>query len=186
MTIGQIKVEDHSNEITAIPALLELIDLTGAIVTIDAMGTQSEIVGLIRAKKAEYILALKSNHPTQHSQVKEWFEAAIAKDFEGIRVSIDRLVEKGHHPTEKRVVRAVSLSEFGGLYKQEQWIGLQGIVMVERTRHLPNKVTSFLFKNCTMQVRGQGSGVGSRFANMKSGFEIFKIDNNILYIRPRP
>lgn len=52
LTLGQIKVEDHSNEITAIPALLELIDVTGAIVTIDAMGTQTEIVRLIRTKKA--------------------------------------------------------------------------------------------------------------------------------------
>ena len=141
LTLGQIKVEDHSNEITAIPALLELIDVTGAIVTIDAMGTQTEIVRLIRAKKADYVLALKSNHPTLHSQVKNWFECAIANSFEGIRVSIDRRIEKGHHRTEKRVVRAVSLSEFGGLYKQQQWSGLQSIVMVERTRHLWNKVT---------------------------------------------
>ncbi len=141
LTLGQIKVEDHSNEITAIPALLELIDVTGAIVTIDAMGTQTEIVRLIRAKKADYVLALKSNHPTLHAQVKQWFEAAVASNFEGIQVSIDRRVEKGHHRTEKRIVRAVSLSEFGGLYKQEQWSGLQSIVMVERTRHLWNKVT---------------------------------------------
>ncbi len=49
--------------------------------------------------------------------------------------------QEGHHRTEKRIVRAVSLSEFGGLYKQEQWSGLQSIVMVERTRHLWNKVT---------------------------------------------
>ena len=94
LTLGQIKVEDHSNEITAIPALLELIDVTGAIVTIDAMGTQTEIVRLIRAKKADYVLALKSNHPTLHSQVKDWFEAAIAKDFEGIRVSIAPLAAR--------------------------------------------------------------------------------------------
>ena len=53
LTLGQIKVEDHSNEITAIPALLELIDIKGAIVTIDAMGTQTEIVRLIRQKKAD-------------------------------------------------------------------------------------------------------------------------------------
>lgn len=67
LTLGQIKVEDHSNEITAIPALLELIDIKGAIVTIDAMGTQTEIVRLIREKKADYVLALKSNHPTLYS-----------------------------------------------------------------------------------------------------------------------
>lgn len=141
LTLGQIKVEDHSNEITAIPALLELIDIQGAIITIDAMGTQTEIVRLIRAKKADYVLALKTNHPTLHQEVKNWFETALANHFEGITLSSERRVEKGHHRTEKRVVRAVPLSELDGLYKQEQWLGLQSIVMVERTRHLWNKVT---------------------------------------------
>lgn len=141
LTLGQIKVEDHSNEITAIPALLELINIQGAIITIDAMGTQTEIVRLIRAKKADYLLALKTNHPTLYSQVKNWFETALANNFEGITLSSERRVEKGHHRTEKRVVRAVPLSEFSGLYKQEQWLGLKSIVMVERTRHLWNKFT---------------------------------------------
>ncbi len=98
MTLGQIKVEDHSNEITAIPALLELIDIQGAIITIDAMGTQTEIVRLIRARKADYVLALKTNHPTLHSQVKNWFETAVANHFEGITLSYDRRVEKAHRP----------------------------------------------------------------------------------------
>lgn len=141
LTLGQIKVEDHSNEITAIPALLELIDIQGAVITIDAMGTQTEIVRLIREKKADYVLALKTNHPTLHAQVKNWFDKARVDNFEGINVSHDRRVEKGHHRTEKRLVWAVPLSEFSGLYKQEQWLGLQTIVMVERTRHLWNKVT---------------------------------------------
>ena len=74
LVLGQVKVEDHSKEITAIPALLELLDLTGAIVTIDAMGTQTEIVKQIRHKKADYIVSLKANNPTLHSQVKEWFD----------------------------------------------------------------------------------------------------------------
>ncbi len=120
---------------------MELIDVTGAIVTIDAMGTQTEIVPLIGAKKADYILALKSNHPTLHQEVKNWFVRARASNFEGIKVSHDRRVEKGHHRTEKLLVWAVPLSEFGGLYQQEQWSGLQTIVMVERTRHLWNQVT---------------------------------------------
>lgn len=141
LTLGQIKVEDHSNEITAIPALLELIDIQGAVITIDAMGTQTEIVRLIRAQKADYVLALKTNHPTLHQEVKNWFDKARTSNFEGLTVSHDRRIEKGHHRTEKRLVWAVPLSEFGGLYKQGQWSGLQTIVMVERTRHLWNKVT---------------------------------------------
>jgi predicted transposase YbfD/YdcC len=141
LTLGQVKVEDHSNEITAIPALLELIDIKGAIITIDAMGTQTEIVRLIRQKQADYILALKKNHPTLHQEVKKWFESALANNFEGINVSHDRRVEKGHHRTEKRLVWAVTVSELGGLYQQAQWLGIKSIVMVERTRHLWNKVT---------------------------------------------
>lgn len=105
------------------------------------MGTQTEIVRLIRAKKADYVLALKSNHPTLHTQVKDWFDAAIASDFEGITLSYECRVEKGHHRTEKRRVWAVPLSEFGALYQLELWLGLQSIVMVERTRYLWNKVT---------------------------------------------
>jgi hypothetical protein len=105
------------------------------------MGTQTEIVRLIHAKKADYVLALKTNHPTLHQEVKNWFDQAVANNFEGIKFSHERRVEKGHHRTEKRLVSAVPLSEFGGLYKQEQWSGLQTIVMVERTRHLWNQVT---------------------------------------------
>ena len=63
-------------------------DIKGAIITIDAMGTQTEIVRLIHHKEADYVLALKSNHPTLHSQVKKWFDTAVAKNFEGITVSI--------------------------------------------------------------------------------------------------
>jgi len=76
--LGQVKVEDHSHEITAIPARLELIDLSGAIVTIDAMGTQTEIVRQLRQKNADYVLALKANHPTLYAQVNQWFETALA------------------------------------------------------------------------------------------------------------
>ena len=71
LVLGQVKVEDHSNEITAIPALLELIDIAGAMITIDAMGTQTEIIRLISQKKADYVVALKSNHPTLYTKRKK-------------------------------------------------------------------------------------------------------------------
>jgi predicted transposase YbfD/YdcC len=141
LVLGQVKVEDHSNEITAIPALLELIDIAGAIITIDAMGTQTEIVRLIRQKKADYVVALKSNHPTLYNQVKSWFETAKTQDFMGIEMSYDSRTEKGHHRLETRKVWAVSVAKFRGLYKQEQWAGLRTIVIVERVRHLWNKTT---------------------------------------------
>lgn len=141
LVLGQVKVEDHSNEITAIPALLELIDISGAIITIDAMGTQAEIVRLIRQKKADYVVALKSNHPTLYNQVKDWFKTAKSQEFMGIEISYDSRTEKGHHRVENRKVWAVSVAQLGGLYKQEQWAGLRTIVIVERVRHLWNKTT---------------------------------------------
>lgn len=139
--LGQVKVEDKSNEITAIPALLELLDISGCIITIDAMGTQHEIAQRIKALGADYVLALKANHPTLHQEVEQWFENAQARDFEGIEYSYDVRVESGHHRREKRQVWAVSLAQIGHLYKQTQWSGLQTIVMVVRTRHLWNKTT---------------------------------------------
>lgn len=139
--LGQVKVDDKSNEITAIPALLEVLDITGSIITIDAMGTQHEIARCIQRKGADYVLALKANHPTLLNQVKQWFEAAQGENFEGIEHHYDERVEAGHHRTEKRQVWAVSVHHIEGLHKQEQWAGLQSLVMVVRTRHLSNKTT---------------------------------------------
>lgn len=140
--LGQVKVESKSNEITAIPALLELLDISGSIITIDAMGTQHEIARRIQDRSADYVLALKANHPTLHAQVKQWFETAQIYDFEDIEYSNDVRVESGHHRREKRQVTAVALNQMGDLYKQAQWSGLQTIVRVVRTRHLWNKTTT--------------------------------------------
>lgn len=108
--LGQVKVADKSNEITAIPALLELLDITGGIITIDAMGTQTEIARTIVTKGANYVLTLKANHPTLYTQVKTWFESAQATDFTGIEFSCDRRVEAGHHRQEHRQVWAVPVT----------------------------------------------------------------------------
>ena len=99
--LGQVKVESKSNEITAIPALLELLDISGSIITIDAMGTQHEIAHRIVTLGADYVLALKANHPTLHTQVVQWFENAQQSDFEGVESSYDVRVEAGHHPIRK-------------------------------------------------------------------------------------
>ena len=139
--LGQVKVQQKSNEITAIPALLELLDISGSIITIDAMGTQTEIAHRIQAQGAEYVLALKENHPTLYQEVKQWFETAQGSNFESIEYSHDVRVESGHHRRERREVTAVALNQMGGLYKQAQWSGLQTIVRVVRTRHLWNKTT---------------------------------------------
>ena len=141
LVLGQVKVTDKSNEITAIPALLELLDLAGCIITIDAMGTQTAIAAQIYNAKADYVLALKANHPTLHGQVKVWFEQAIALNFEGITFSYDERVEKGHHRTENRQVWTVPVSQLPPLHLQADWLGLKTVVMVVRVRRLWNKIT---------------------------------------------
>lgn len=76
LVLGQMKVRDKSNEITAVPALLELLDISGCIVTLDAMGTQTDIAAQMQGANADYILCLKANHPTLFKQVQTWFETA--------------------------------------------------------------------------------------------------------------
>lgn len=141
LLLGQVKVENKSNEITAIPALIELLDITGCIITIDAMGTQTEIARQIVAKGADYILSLKANHPTLYAQMKAWFKTAHSQGFSGIAHSYDQRVEAGHHRQENRQIWAVPVAAIGDLYQPSPWAGLQTVVMVVRVRHLWNKTT---------------------------------------------
>ncbi len=105
------------------------------------MGTQTEIAQKIIDKKADYVLALKANHPSLYNQVKKWFEQAQTQQFEGIDVSYDKRLEKAHHRTEIREVWSVPVSALGDIYQPKLWVGLQTLVMVVRVRHLWNKTT---------------------------------------------
>lgn len=91
-------------EITAIPALLEMLDISGCIITIDAMGTQKSIAQKIVEAYADYVLSLKDNHPTLHQQVKNWFEIAQSLGFKDVDVNISQRQELGHHRIENRKV----------------------------------------------------------------------------------
>ena len=139
--LGQVKVESKTNEITAIPALLHLLNISGCVITIDAMGTQHEIAKQIINQGADYVLCLKANHPTLWAEVKAWFEAAEAIAFADIEHSLDKRLESGHHRRETRRVWAVPVSVMGPLHNIEQWCGLQTIVMVKRVRRLWHKTT---------------------------------------------
>src|SRR5437867_7156145 len=84
MVLGQVKVDDKSNEITAIPQLLRLFDLTGCTVTIDAMGCQTEIAQVITEAGADYVLALKANQGTMHQDVITMVQEGLATQFRDI------------------------------------------------------------------------------------------------------
>lgn len=139
LVLAQAKVQDKSNEITAIPALLELLDLSGCIVTIDAMGTQKSIARKIHAAGADYILSLKANHPTLFQQVNGWFQATQAEN--ALPTPLSHVTETGHHRIDTRTVWTIPIEQFATLHQAEEWVGLQTIVVVERTRRLWNKTT---------------------------------------------
>jgi predicted transposase YbfD/YdcC len=139
LTLGQVAVDAKSNEITAIPLLLELLDLRDCIVTIDAMGCQKEIAAAIRARDADYVLALKDNQPAMHQAVYEAFVAYADADFTEPSLRQLRTVERGHGREEVReyfIAEAPPAVLAGGAWKD-----LRSIGMVVRTRTV-NGVTS--------------------------------------------
>lgn len=141
LVLGQKKVNNKSNEITAIPALLELLEIEGSIITIDALGCQKEIASLIIKKKGDYILALKGNQKLLYQGVKSWFELAQKEEFKGRGYSYYQQEERGHHRIEKRQIWTVDISELPSLHNQSLWTGLKTIVMIVSERQLWNKTT---------------------------------------------
>jgi predicted transposase YbfD/YdcC len=139
LVLGQVAVDDKSNEITAIPALLEVLALRGCIVTIDAMGCQKEIAARIVGQEADYVLALKDNHPALAAEVAELF----AQPPDGGAFPGDRheTVEKDHGRIEIRRVRAIDApGVIAWLDPTGAWPGLRSVAMVEAERRLGGKV----------------------------------------------
>ena len=102
LTLAQIKTDEKSNEITAIPALLDLIEIAGCIVTIDAMDCQTKIAEKIVKKKAGYVLALKGNQPNLLENISGFFETELAHGFRHVGHQYTRTVDKGHGRLEVR------------------------------------------------------------------------------------
>ncbi len=142
LVLGQKKVNKKSNEVTAIPALLELLEIEKSIITIDAMGCQKEIAALIIKKKGDYLLALKGNQKILHKDVKDWFHLARKEEFAGREHSYYQQIEGGHHRVEKRQIWTVAVSELPSLHNQSLWTGLKTVVMVVSERRLWNKTTT--------------------------------------------
>lgn len=137
LALGQVKVDEKSNEITAIPRLLEMLDAEGSVVTIDAMGTQKQIARLIQEKKADYVLALKDNHPTLREDAQIFLDAAAESGFAdafGRPIPHDacETVDKGHGRLEIR--RCWCTAAIDWLDGREEWAGLRTIALVESER----------------------------------------------------
>jgi predicted transposase YbfD/YdcC len=138
LVLGQVKVSEKSNEIVAIPALLDMMAIEGAVVTIDAMGCQRDIAKKIIDKKADYILALKGNQGTLQEDVKVFVAKQKAKDFADTTVSRHETVDGDHGRIETR--RYTVIQDVGWLQERHDWPGLKGVVMVESAREIGKKV----------------------------------------------
>src|SRR5271165_4756461 len=138
MVLGQTKVGDKSNEIVAIPALLDLLAIEGAVVTIDAMGCQREIAQTIIDKKADYILGLKGNQGALRNDVEVFANEQKAVGFANTSVSRDTTVDGDHGRIETRTVTV--FHDIGWLQDNHQWPGLKSVVMVESKRETDGKL----------------------------------------------
>ena len=116
-------VEHKSNEIKAIPVLLEQLDLKPGIITIDAMGTQTAIAKPIKTAGADYILGLKANHPSLAEEAQSWFQANQENQDNPKILKTELTCEAGHHRLEKRRFWQVSVEEVFSNSKISQWAG---------------------------------------------------------------
>src|ERR1051325_1480075 len=133
LTLGQVAVEAKSNEITALPQLLELLDLKEKIVTIDAAGCQKDIAAQIVAQGGDYVLAVKENQPTLYAEIETAFATALETDSPQCRCITHR--DEGHGRQERRIVW--TLPAAGWLSLCDVWSGLVSVVMVLRVVTCP-------------------------------------------------
>jgi len=136
LVLGQVKVADKANEIVAIPKLLDLLAIEGAIVTIDAMGCQRDIAQTILDKRADYVLALKGNQGTLREDVELFAAEQKAKDFKDAAVSRHTEVDGDHGRIETRTTTVIH--DIAWL-QDHQWPGLTSVVMIESTRETDAK-----------------------------------------------
>lgn len=143
VVLGQLKVNAKSNEMKVIPELLKLLDLTGCIVTLDALNCQTKIAAQIKQQKADYILAVKENQGKLHADLKDLFAGCLAEDFKQVPHGYHRTVNKGHGRIEIRECWTLSDPEYLDYVRQRQhWCGLQTVIMIRAERWLKGKRTS--------------------------------------------
>ncbi len=141
ITLGQLKVEGKSNEITALPALLKLLDVKGCVVTMDAMGCQKDLAKQIVQQQGDYVLCLKGNQSSLHEETKYFFEEARKMEFRDVPYHYRETVEKDHGRIEIRRCWMVEQTAIEWLARDDQWSGLASIAAVEAERRIGKKTT---------------------------------------------
>jgi predicted transposase YbfD/YdcC len=165
LVLGQVKVADKANEIVAIPKLLDMLAIEGAVVTIDAMGCQRAIAQKIVDKKADYILALKGNQGSLRKDVELFAAEQKARNFKDTTVSQHETIDGDHGRIETRAVTVIH--DIAWLQERHQWPGLASLVMVESTRRSGDKVeheTRFYITSLTLMAAHIGAFVRDHWA----------------------
>jgi len=139
LVLGQTKVSEKSNEITAIPPLLEMLAIRGCLVNIDAMGCQTEIAKVIIEQGADYVLALKGNQGDLDADVAQLFTSARQRNFRNIEHQFHSTVSQGHGRIETRRYWTMGNTEY--LIGVHKWSGLKSIGMVESQREMNGEVS---------------------------------------------
>lgn len=163
LALGQLKVEDKSNEITAVPKLLRVLELAGCIVTLDAMGCQKEIAKEIKEADADYVLALKGNHELTHAEVKSYLDDAIARKAK--ELAFTETVDKGHGRLETR--RYWQSDKLDWFAERKQWEGLQSVGVVEAVREVGGQRTverRYYLSSLSVEVQRFARAVRSHWA----------------------
>ena len=132
LSLGQVATDNKSNEITAIPLLLDMLDLKGALITLDAMGCQKDIANQITQNKGDYVLAPKGNQGQMHEAVVDYFETAQAADFAQVDLQYKQTLDSGHGRIETRSHYLVT--DLRTMPETKQWKGLGSIGMVVAER----------------------------------------------------
>jgi predicted transposase YbfD/YdcC len=158
VVLGQDKISEKSNEITAIPELLNSLALRGCIVSIDAMGCQKEIATQIVEKNADYLLALKGNQGHLHSDVESFFSIAKEENFKNVVHDFHEEIDSGHGRTEVRRAYVIDAKKYKKHFSTfEEWKKLKSIVMIESMRDggsFKTEETRFYISSCEPSASG--------------------------------
>jgi predicted transposase YbfD/YdcC len=153
--LGQVATSEKSNEITAIPELLERLELHGAIVTIDAMGCQKAIASKIIERGGNYVLVVKDNQPTLHEEVAKTIRKTLTSDLDDVQQDQHSTEDRGHGRVERR--HCTILLDPKNLTAQNEWEGLRVVGMYVRERQVgdakPTIETTYFIGNKVMSAK---------------------------------
>ncbi len=175
LALGQVRVDGKSNEITALPALLKMIDVKGRVVTMDAMGCQKELAREITDRGGDYVMCLKGNQGSLHDDVKFFFDEAAQAQYEDVEYAYRETVEKDHGRIETRKCWVVEEDAIDWLECRGEWAGIKSIGAIEATRKIAGKTTSE-----TRYFISSLAGSAERFANAVR--EHWAIENSLHYV----